>query len=200
MNEYGWTFTVIYQDKTVNVVWEEKFHKGNSMGYWLDVIDPTTGDSFQGYTDDFSEKSVRQAAIAFRVGQIKLKTDMRIPTNEALKEAILELFERSENGEYLGQYIHSSFYVQDVARILDYPMSMVVEMVDELVAEGKLGLTGMILIPNKDYIAAFKSWEESTGHKRLTVSDFGYWGCAACGKNGDSEGPDSVWAADTPCV
>lgn len=104
---------------------------------------------------------------------------------ERLKEIILDLFERVQKGEYLGQYNNELIYVQEVQRILDEHDTL--SLVDELVAENRLGLNGMILTTAEASNAAFKYWEENTGHKRLSVGDWGYWGCAFCGAHGDPE-------------
>lgn len=197
MNKWGWSFLVSFNGRTAEVVWKEHFFEDKSMGYWLNVVHPGSENSFTDYDALFTEKGVREAAVAFRVNQLQVALDPFSVTTENLKETIVNLFQRSRQGEYLGQYSNSNLYIQDVARILDYPVNMVHDLVDELIKEKRIGVTGAILIPFEAYEEAFVSWFEATGHRKLTVSDWGYWSCGFCGQHGEPE--DNLTPAQVPC-
>lgn len=183
-------------------VWREEFSQDgkSSIGHWGYLVDPSTGEDLR--LDETVEKPFKAAASAFRVSQLRLELKVREISNlfesrdKAFAEKILELFERNQSGDYLGQSSNNDlFYVQDAAKILDLSMKQVLSIVDQLVNDGKLGLNGMILVPHEDYTAAFTYWEEATGHKRLSVGDFGNWFCAHCNRHGDEyENP-----VDFPC-
>jgi len=64
-----------------------------------------------------------------------------------LKDAVLDVFGRVEKKEYLGEFWPDMIYVQDVAKILEKSVAEVHHACDQLFAEEKLDLNGMILIP-----------------------------------------------------
>lgn len=187
-----WTMGLSFDGLQVEFRWRELSYDGRSIDHWGKLVDPETGESIrfeQG--KDWQEQAIRNAVAAFRVAQLReeLQLANSIPfmtDEEVRKSTVLDLFERSERGEYLGQLsTHQFFYVQNLAAILDMDMHRALEIVDRLVAEGKLGLNGMILIPHEQQEDGFRHWEKQTGHRRLSMGDFGNWSCSACGSWGD---------------
>ncbi len=64
-----------------------------------------------------------------------------------IKDAVMDVFERHQKGEYLGSFWPEMIYVQDVAEILHKSVAEVHQACDQLFAGEKLDLNGMILIP-----------------------------------------------------
>lgn len=187
-----WTMGLSFGELQVEFRWRELSYDGRTIGHWGKIVDPATGEEIrfeQG--KDWQEQAIRNAVAAFRIEELRqelgLDNSISFMTDEEVRKAtVLDLFERSERGEYLGQLSNQQlFYVQNLAAILEMDMRQARDLVDGLCAEGKLGLNGMILIPNAQQEAAFASWQKSTGHRRLTMGDFGSWGCSACGSWGD---------------
>ncbi|MGO1566138.1 MAG: hypothetical protein ACTHX5_15015, partial [Brevibacterium aurantiacum] len=59
--------------------------------------------------------------------------------------------------------------------------------------EQRIALNGMILWDWQNIGDSRARTHKRTGHWALTVSDFGYWACSACGKRGDDyEDPAAV--------
>lgn len=103
------------------------------------------------------------------------------------KVAVLvnDLYQRVDEGEFVGQAL-DMIYVQEVAEILQCDVRTVLKAIDEvLVPERRLSLNGMIMSEFKDPEIGRKIMEERTGHKDISISDFGAWHCAVCGKDGD---------------
>lgn len=72
---------------------------------------------------------------------------------KGLKEAILAVYDRVKAGEYLGQAYPSMIYAQEVAKLLDAEPAKLMGALEELFAEEKLDLNGMILT---DYVRRFR--------------------------------------------
>lgn len=191
MSDYDWTMGLSYGDLQVEYRWRDYIYEGKSVGYYGSLVDLATGEGLlNSSAEEWLVSALKTAAASFRRVEIRSSLDTNsiefAVNKDHRKRVALELFERSQRGEFLGQASHNElFYVQDLAAILDQPMSTTLELVHELVGEGKLGLNGMILIPFEDQEDAFESLKQSTGHLRLSLGDFGYWGCEACGKFGD---------------
>lgn len=188
-----WTMELSFDGLHVEFRWRELSYEGRSIGHWGRIFDVATGDElyFNRSDERWRELAIQKAAATLRIAQLRreLKLDQSLPfriDREFRKSLILELFERSQRGEYLGQLTGQQLlYVQEVAEIFGTAMGDMLDHIDELSAEGKIGLNGMILIPNGEQEAAFASREKSTGHRRITVGDFGNWVCSACGRWGD---------------
>jgi len=207
-HSYDWTLGLSFQGYALEFRWRELYSsQGKSMGHYGFLQAAGSPDSSEGDEYSFSREegwlrdALRKAASTLRRSEIRKDIPTTgfewVASDEPKKAMILELFHRSEQGEYLGQISHNqNLYVQDLAAILDLGFVRTRDLVDELVAEGKIGLDGMILVSNEHYEDSFRYWEEKTGHRRLTVGDWGPWGCQACGQSGDEyEDP-----SDYPCV
>jgi hypothetical protein len=189
MSKNDWSTPVTGTDSHLEYRWSEYFHEDRSLGYYGTIVDSITGEEVEGLSSELERKLSNRAAQ-------KRRQEIRLTLTEDKAEAILELFNRSREGEYLGQAANNDLlYVQDVAAIFDEPMGDTLSTVAELIEEGKIGLNGMIFTTNEAYERTFEHYREANGHRRLTASDFGYWSCAACGSFGD-EWDDP---ADTPC-
>jgi hypothetical protein len=196
-NENKWSLKLSFDNKNYLYEWSEYFHEGKSFGYFAKVLDEETRKELR-YTPE--SEAVIKAAVAFRVSQIREETKNSIPENGKSKKLILEYAERARNGEFLGQYNDQTLFVQEVAKLLDFSFSYTFDFVQELIQEQKIGLNGNILIPYEDYIATFTYLYKRTGHKLLSVSDWGYWGCQACSKHGDPDDPNTADPSKVPCV
>ncbi len=128
-----------------------------------------------------------------------IQAEYGLPSDDADECAIAELiFARVWSGEWMGQLRDSyGFYLDNLASIFDKDFLEVAQIVRKLNLQEKVGLNGFIIVPWVEEETAYKSWEKSTGHKRLHVSDGHGWGCGHCGKHGDEREP---WASKVPCV
>lgn len=202
MNEHKWEMYVEQGSLKVKLTWEQRVYntahvKDFVSEYMLHVEDAVTGEPI-GY--DVRSGFVKLAS-AYRRDQVEIVHKMNVLGSDDIKAAVMELFVRSQDGEYLGQATgNENLYVQDVAALLDLDMQFIMPFVDELVEEARVGLYGLILVPNEKYEENFEHWEKTTGHKRLDVGDFGNWYCSVCGKSGFNDGPDEPSPSDVPCV
>lgn len=189
MDNYDWTTPVTGADSHLEYRWREYHHEGKSLGYFGELVDSLTGEAAKDLPTPLKTKLLARAAH-------KRREEVLPTLPEPRAQAVLELFRRSVEGEYLGQGTNNELlYVQDIAAIFGEDLGVTLAVVDELVAAGKLGLNGMILTTNEAYEETFELYRKTNGHLRLTASDFGYWACSACGASGD-EWDDP---ADTPC-
>lgn len=190
MDSKEWSTPVTGSDSHVSYRWYEHFYEGRSFGYYGKLVDTVTGEELHEL-----EPQVKAGLLARAADFKRKQLRETLPSDKA--QALLELYERSLTGEYVGQGSHNVLlYVQDVAAIFGEPLEDTLELVDKLIEEGKIGLNGMILISHEAYERTFAMYREANGHRRLTASDFGYWSCAYCGASGD-EWDDP---ADTPCA
>jgi len=208
--DYDWTLGLNFQGHALEFRWRELYSsQGKSMGHYgfLQATDEPDSQDTPSYSFDRDEQWLKDALLATASTLRRREIRKDIPTtgfewvasDEPKKAMILELFHRSEQGEYLGQLSsNQNLYVQDLAAILDLAFGHTRDLVDELVAEGKVGLDGMILVSNEHYEDSFRYWEEKTGHRRLTVGDWGPWGCQACGQSGDEYEDPSEYPCVTP--
>lgn len=150
------------------------------------------------YNDDKARYSdVIAAGSAFRVNQLQKEFPYSFST-DTIKAQILNLFERSEADEFLGQD-GAWFTPPLVAKILKLHNEQLYEALNELHADKLIGFNGMILVPYEEEAAAAALWEERTGHKDLVVTDSGNWSCSFCGKYGFNE-ENEPSAKDVPCI
>lgn len=119
-----------------------------------------------------------------------------------LDEAIVDLYARGRNGEFIGQS-NSLIYLQDVLAIYDADMRRGYEVMNKLFIQQKLALNGNIIIPWEDYEASREYMQKKTGHKDYHTgdTDMSGWWCTACNKHGywDSEPPFND-PTKVPCV
>lgn len=104
---------------------------------------------------------------------------------EKVADLVENIYRRVDNGEFVGQY-QDLIYIQDVAEILQCDFDTVLKAIETvLIPEKRLSLNGFIFSEYKDPAIEREAMYKATGHKDISVSDFGYWACRACGKNGD---------------
>lgn len=146
--------------------------------------------------DDGSRDSAYlEAACELRRDQ--LRAELSIPPLEdlrALADFIESLYLRSMEGEFVGQRDEKLLYVQQVASLVgcDAP-ALLFPAIELLSNEQRIALNGMILWDWQNIGDSRARTHKRTGHWALTVSDFGYWACSACGKRGDDyEDPAAV--------
>lgn len=189
MSDFDWSMRMSFDGVNYEYSWQESFYKDKSMGYYGIITNIDTGENLHGSSQEWIEQAISHAASVFRQTQLrneKTETRRSLSLAHDVSEKILKFYERSTTGEYLGQRSNNElFYVQDVASLLDMPMQYVLKTIDEMIKTGKIGLNGMILIPYEQYAETFRQLEKSTGHKQISISDFGWWSCVACGQNGD---------------
>lgn len=168
--------------------WREFFDsEGDSIGHWGALFDPETGEETDLEHD--LKESFKAAASAFRVSELRrgLKLNsIDMFSDESKKKAILDLFYDSQRGKYIGQTSHNSLvYVQDISELLRLNLRVALRYFQELIEEKKIGLNGMILTSYSTYEESRVRQEKQTGHKSISISDFGYWYCATCKQRGD---------------
>lgn len=178
-------------------------HDGSeSYDRWLNVSRKEANGGLTDIEDIHEEDTdhyecIVQLLAAERVKEIQ--AEYGLPSEEIDEVSISEqILTRVWSGEWMGQLRNSYYFFGDnLAKILGKDSSFeIFETIDTLRAQKKVGLNGFILVPWEEEDNAFKSWEKSTGHKKLTVSDMGGWRCEACGNFAYQEGP---WAAKVPC-
>lgn len=197
--EFVWGMDFVYSGEKYSFSWAKSYDadSGVLLGAWAGVVK-------QGSEERVSEdvrRAVFNAAAVFRVMELRAETNFNslslLSDREVIKRLVVEFAERSWEGDYLGQLSGSnSLYVQELAEILGLSLSSVLPLVDELRAEGRVGLTGYIFIPHEAEVASKQRLYESTGHRSLSVSDFGYWACSSCYQSGD----EMTDPADFKCV
>jgi len=189
MSDYEWFLDIgAHEGLKIRYSWKEFFYEdGDSMGYWGVLFDAESGEELNL---DYAEAGkFNAAASAFRVSEIQSKINLNsveMSKKDARKNKILEFFEDSQKGKYLGQKSNNAtFYVQDAAELLRISLKSAIDYVNELIKEEKIGLNGLILIPYEDYAREKTIVRKETGHKSISISDFGWWSCSSCGKGGD---------------
>ena len=142
-------------------------------------------------------ESLFQLLAAKRVQEIQ--AEYNIPSADFDELAISEnILARVWTGEWMGQLRNSYyFFIDNLAAILGKDFVTASNIVNALNRQGKAGLNGFIIVPWEEEDDAFTSWEKSTGHKKLIVSDGHGWGCQFCGNHADERGP---WASEVPCA
>jgi hypothetical protein len=147
---------------------------------------------------DVDEDEIRLITKLVRAERVReIQGEYGIPSDETEMLAITEkILERSWAGEWMGQAGYG-FFIDDLAGILNLEFIEAAQIVRTLNLQGKAGLNGFIIVPWEEQEAAYQSWDDATGHKRLLVSDFGGWHCNHCGNQGDEYGPS---AKEVPCV
>lgn len=129
----------------------------------------------------------------------EIQAEYGIPSADLDELAVTEqILARVWAGEWMGQLRNSYyFFIDTLATILNQDFLEAAAIVRVLNDQKKAGLNGFIIVPWKEEYDAFKSWEKSTGHKKLYVSDGAGWSCDFCGNRADEYGP---WASKVPCT
>lgn len=159
---------------------------------------------FSGYKEDSDVDAALEAARAFRIRQLQetysFGSSLAYYQGDftVAKNSIVELAKRSWDNEFLGQYMFSWLYLDNVALILELSLGEVQSLVRELIAEKKLGINGAILIPFEDYEAELEEKEKLSGHKEIHYNQEGGWYCGFCGASGESQSGDHP--LDFPCI
>ncbi len=194
-DDHSWKLELSYGDHRVEFAWEESFTRDDrSAGYYAKVRSRDSQKALP-YDLEWLERAAREAAISFRRVELRRELGYSVDSLDRARklELIVELFERAERGEYMGQYLNQNLYVEDLAALLELPSRIAFELVQELVDEYRIGLAGHVLITHDLQEAGFRYWEEKTGHRRISMGDSANWYCSACGQSGDErEDPRSV--------
>lgn len=106
------------------------------------------------------------------------------------------LYQRVQRGEFIGQRRDELIYLQEICAIMDWDISFGHQVMAELGRRRLLAYNGLILWPWQAKEDGYRMLKERTGHRRIEISDFGHWGCSACGANGDERDNPR----DTPCT
>jgi GNAT superfamily N-acetyltransferase len=100
--------------------------------------------------------------------------------------AVQWLYHLAETGYYVCNRAGGVLYVQQVARILDWPAPEFWWKVNTILEQRhSLTLNGMIYTPWYDKEPMFKELEQKTGHREFIPGEWGQWSCHACGLVGD---------------
>lgn len=199
-----WAMSFSYQGDTTDVSWCHLSTVDTSNEYTdYGLRIRVNGDSVD--LDD--NWRAYNAAKALRIPEVREMLLSEINPNglmsyfssrEDIAAAIKLIFAKVSAGEFLGQSRGTIIYVQNVAEILDFSVSIVLDVINDiLIPRKEIGLNGMILSTWESQEEGRLSWEKHTGHKDLTVSDFGSWRCHYCGKHGD--GDDRERPKDVTC-
>lgn len=201
-----WVFELKADKSHLKVIWQYASRVSDGYGeHFLIVEDCKKDNADTNNTVQQTEHyGAVEAARAYRIHELQKEYDLpnslsMVGKNwrDTVKETILDLKRRADSGEYMAQHHNEHFYVQHAEDIIGRYYD-VLEIVDELVQEGKLGLNGMILIDYVEQEEAYSRAKTRTGHERFNVSDWGYWACGFCGNSGDPE--DDLRPEDVPCV
>lgn len=129
----------------------------------------------------------------------EIQAEYGIPSADLDELAVTEqILARAWDGEWMGQLRNNYyFFVDTLGGIFNMEFLEALDIIRTLNQQKKAGLNGFIVVPWKEEEDGFKSWEKSTGHKKLSVGDSSGWDCQHCGNYADEEGP---WASKVPCV
>jgi len=197
IEEPVWTFSATADGNQYDVIWTKITRP--SDGYVFHYVTVTAdGQKIRPY--EGKAPQFIQAASAYRRTQLRSEYQWKLDVDygDYYKDCIVDLWQRAEKGEYLGQSHDQLLYMQDAADILDLDLKTVIDLTDELIAEKRIGLTGYILISYKTYINEKKALERETGHKDFIGTEWD-WDCRFCGAHGEFAAgePDSK---DIPCI
>lgn len=138
-----WTMGFRFEDLAVEFRWREHSYGGEYLGYQGELV----GVGGSPVPNTMLKIALLDAAAKIRRAQITGHWDLDV-LNEpgVLKEVILELFDRSQTGEYLGNKSgNERFTVQDLAAILELDEEDIYPSLRQLAVEGKLSLQGRLL-------------------------------------------------------
>lgn len=203
----NWEIEIIHDSIHYLVVWVVYTDPDN--GYMQGNLDTfiITEEGANNLSDRKNETSIIAAAKALRwaeiqsdqikVNNIEVLTTSRLHVIEKLVENI---FNRSQAAEFVGQN-GASVHYQEVAKIIGYPEREVYKAVQNLAKEGKMGLSGNVLISPELFEENYEYSLKNTGHKGYESSDTGgLWHCKICGAEGWHEDPNGSKPKDIPCL
>lgn len=129
----------------------------------------------------------------------EIQVEYGIPSSDLDELAVTEqILARVWAGEWMGQLRNSYyFFIDTLGEIFNKDFLDAAEIIKILNHQKKAGLNGFIVVPWEEEDDAYQSWEQATGHKKLSVGDSGGWSCQHCGNYAYEEGP---WASKVPCV
>jgi hypothetical protein len=190
----------------------------NSVHYlvvWVVYTDPESGyiqgnldtfiiteDGAISLSDKIKETNVLAAAKALRWSEIQAeqKVSLTTPRLHVIENLVESIFNRSQKAEFVGQN-GANVYYQEVAKIIGYPEKEVYKAAQNLTKQGKLGLSGNILISPELFEENYEYNLQNTGHKGYESSDVGgLWRCKACGAQGWHEDPNSLSPEKIRCL
>ena len=131
---------------------------------WVRLIEDVTGDTKRRFL--FCEKCEENSAFrpcehaleARRIARESFQKNLKLRRSKVMaKEAVLEIVQRVNRGDYLGEHNPGVVYVGDVVKILDLTNEIVWCVCDELLKEEKLEVQGGAL---KEYEPRFRFPEE----------------------------------------
>lgn len=192
-HETVWSTEVAADGHRGLVTWTKVSSSAGFVDFRLQVEDPQrSSEALPGSVkEQLMVEAINQRTAWVRSELPRLTGDL-----QQLADVVYSLFERSLANEFVGQRFGGLLYVQDVAQILGMPVRDLWPVIEMLSGQHRLGLNGMLLWSWDEVNESRKREQQRTGHKALSSSDFGYWSCAACGKNGD----DWTTPEDYPCT
>jgi hypothetical protein len=197
IEEPVWTFSATADGHQYDVSWTKITRP--SDGYVFHYVTVTAdGEKIRPYEGNAAE--FIQAASAYRRAQLRSEYEWKLDVDygDYYKDCIVDLWQRAEKGEYLGQSHDQLLYMQDAADILDVDLKTVIDLTDELIEEKRIGLTGYIFISYSAYAREKRGLARRTGHKDFTSTEW-YWDCRFCGAKGNY-GPGEPDSKDIPCI
>lgn len=154
MTTYDWQAELTFAGVTGKFRWQEFFFKGESLGYLGFLMDNDLEAQLKDRSEvkDWLPEALMDAFRALRIAELHAETDwgQQLPPSERRLQQVMEIFERSQEGEYLGQRANSSMLtVEDLEPLLRLSSHEATEIVNLLVLEEKLGLNGTVLVPRE---------------------------------------------------
>ena len=110
----------------------------------------------------------RKKAVMAAVMDEASKDCRAVLARDGLKAAVMDVHAKVEAGTYLGQSCATMIYAQEVAKLLGADLRTLLGAIDELFAEEKLDLNGMILVP---HVRRFRFPKELQTMMRLLVEE-----------------------------
>lgn len=147
MGSYDWTMGIRLKNFDAEFRWRERSYGGEYLGYEASVVSPT-GEDIGHMLPEWKKDAIFRAASTLRRAELQDEWDLDMIEDDELKPIILQFFERSLTGEYLGNMAGNEFFLlQDLAGILGMDEEFVTAKLRELAIEKKLSLTGNVLRP-----------------------------------------------------
>lgn len=198
--DHRWSMSLGFDSIAVEFLWSKGSNPHRDPFYEVSLLDSDTGKDASLTIDEKLLSHLRTTACYFRAEQLRAEfLYLDAEGTDALKAAIVELLERSESGEFLGQtFDNRGLSIRLISEIFEVRLKPLYRLLRELVAEDKLSLGGNgHIYPFVTVEERFKELEEITGHRRLHENSpaSGKWFCEACGRAGS----DCDWAEDYSC-
>lgn len=187
----SWSSRIIHDGIDVTVSWckiESHVHDVTTYGLHLSGADAYTPEGRMAIAAAQQIRGVELRGEYSQILDFRINEDPRLGVDgselKAIADIVYDLYLRAST-EFVGQVDANLLYVQDVANVLNIGRRGVLEAVKTLSGQRKIGLNGMILWDWESVNQHRTRQFERTGHKALSVSDFGWWHCAACDNGGD---------------